>query len=90
MVGLWLNGALAGPASDSLSSLVRFNSMSSLSWSLIKPFPSWKNWSKRQTKASSLVLKPATIESSRGSLRLRGRRRSLLRRTRAERHKRER
>src|SRR2546430_12559810 len=43
-----------GPAEGSSPKRVRFSSVSSLSWSLVNPLPSWKNWSKRDRKSTRL------------------------------------
>src|SRR5258706_285210 len=58
------NGPLgSGPTTSvSASSRVRFNSVTSLSWSFVKPFPGWKFTSNRQTNASSVRLSPPTID----------------------------
>src|ERR1700746_3762369 len=60
--GEFPKGAPEEATEGSSSRRVRFNSVSSLSWSLVKPLPMWKNWSKRQTKASSFTLRPATTD----------------------------
>src|SRR5260370_14840377 len=52
---------LEGRTEGSSSRCVRFNSVRSLSWSLIKPLPGWKNWSNLHIQASSLRLNPATM-----------------------------
>src|SRR6266481_4129866 len=62
-----LKGPPGGATDGSDERLAGINSVSRLSWSLVKPLPSWKNWSKRQINASSLVLRPLTIETRLGS-----------------------